>query len=247
MATLDVTIKAGGTTWQANLDQGRCIAIPLHHERPQPNAYFAPLYDAEPVRVGDWTGDTRSGASVNFFNVRINPHGNGTHTECLGHITNERYSIHDILGPGRWLAEVVSVYPEKMDDGDRVIRSLDWHAEAEAIVLRTLPNGPEKMHRHYGDTNPPYLDAGLVGRMAERGIIHLLLDLPSLDRESDGGALAAHRAFWAMDKTPRTQATITEMVYVPDDLPDGLYLLEIQVPAWHLDAAPSRPFLYPLT
>ncbi len=33
---------------------------------------------------------------------------------------------------------------------------------------------------------------------------------------------------------------------MPDELPDGLYLLELQVPALGGDAVPSRPLLYPL-
>jgi hypothetical protein len=40
---------------------------------------------------------------------------------------------------------------------------------------------------------------------------------------------------------------VTELAYAPDAAPDGLYLLDLQVPAFVADAAPSRPVLYPLT
>jgi hypothetical protein len=82
--------------------------------------------------------------------------------------------------------------------------------------------------------------------MSDENIQHLLLDLPSVDREEDGGALAAHKAFWKYPEDPRTKATITELIYVDNVVPDGLYLLQIQIAAMELDASPSRPFIYPL-
>ena len=78
------------------------------------------------------------------------------------------------------------------------------------------------------------------------GIDHLLVDLPSVDREEDGGALAAHKRFWEYPEKKFVKRSITELVYIPDNVPDGLYLLNLLVPAFNLDAAPSRPVLYPL-
>ena len=246
MAHILLPFEWKGVTFQVDLNRGHCIAIPLDHTHPQPNAFFAPLYEATPHKAGDWIGDTREGSVVNFFNVRINPHGNGTHTECVGHITKERYSVHETLADGFWVAQLISVYPTHCDDGDRVIDQLVWDEGVEAIILRTMPNHPDKLFRQYGNSNPPYLDADVARRMAEANIHHLLLDPPSVDREEDGGALAAHRAFWQYPEAPRFNATITEMVYIDNVIPDGLYLLQIQLPAMELDASPSRPFIYPL-
>jgi hypothetical protein len=44
----------------------------------------------------------------------------------------------------------------------------------------------------------------------------------------------------------RPRATITELIYVPAEVNDGLYLLNLQVAPFVADAAPSRPVLYPL-
>ena len=246
MRNLAVTVPWKGQMLTATLDQGYCLAIPLDHAHPQPNAYAAPLYEAAPHKVGDWIGDTRTGASVNFYDLRINPHGNGTHTECVGHISKERYSVHQSLGPGFWLAQLISVFPVKLDNGDRVIDQLEWEDEVEALIIRTQPNFPDKMVRHYTGTNPPYLHHQLAQKMRESNIMHLLLDLPSVDREEDGGALLAHKAFWNYPELPRLDATISEMIYVDNVIADGLYLLEIQMPAIELDASPSRPYIYPL-
>jgi arylformamidase len=43
-----------------------------------------------------------------------------------------------------------------------------------------------------------------------------------------------------------SRKTVTEMTLVPDGIPDGLYLLDIAVPAFLSDAAPCRPVIYPL-
>lgn len=246
MAHLRPAISWKGNTLHADLSQGHCLAIPLDHVHPQVNAFFAPLYEAAPVKAGDWTGDTREGAPVNFYNIRLNPHGNGTHTECVGHISLERYSIHETLGDGFWIARLISVYPTLRDDGDRVIENVEWEEGIEALIIRTLPNHQDKLVRQYSGTNPPYLHADLAGRMAQSRIQHLLLDIPSVDREEDGGALLAHRAYWQYPEAPRFEATITEMAYIEDAIPDGLYLLQIQIPAIELDASPSRPYIYPL-
>lgn len=246
MAHLQTTISWNGKILGASLSQGYCLAIPLDHVHPQVNAFFAPLYEAAPVKAGDWTGDTREGASVNFYNIRLNPHGNGTHTECVGHISKERYSVHETLGDGFWVAQLISVYPTRREDGDRVIEQLDWEEGIEAIIIRTLPNHPDKLVRQYSGTNPPYLSAQLARRMADAQIQHLLLDIPSVDREEDGGVLLAHKAYWQYPEAPRFEATITEMAYIDEAIPDGLYLLQIQIPAIELDASPSRPYIYPL-
>jgi kynurenine formamidase len=80
--------------------------------------------------------------------------------------------------------------------------------------------------------------------LAARGVQHLLVDMPSIDREEDQGKLLAHHAFWNYPTDPRMEATITEMVFVADSIADGLYLLNLQVASFRNDAAPSRPVLY---
>jgi hypothetical protein len=85
-----------------------------------------------------------------------------------------------------------------------------------------------------------------MAAIAARGVRHLLVDFPSIDRMHDGGRLANHRTFWNMAGAADTGRTVTEMIYVDDDIPDGRYLLNLQIPAFAADAAPSRPVIYPL-
>ena len=72
----------------------------------------------------------------------------------------------------------------------------------------------------------------------------MLIDLPSIDKEKDDGALLAHKAFWNYPKNLRLDATITEFIYVPDAVEDGHYLLNLQTASFVNDATPSRPILY---
>jgi len=76
------------------------------------------------------------------------------------------------------------------------------------------------------------------------GVKHLLVDIPSVDKEIDGGTLAFHHAFWNVPEQPITNRTITELIYVPNEVEDGHYILELQVSNFDNDAAPSRPLLY---
>jgi hypothetical protein len=126
--------------------------------------------------------------------------------------------------------------------------------EPRALIIRTLPNQPDKQHRNYSDSTPPYLSREAAELLIERGIEHLVVDLPSIDRAHDEGRLTAHRIFFglpprstALAQATRPRATVTELAYIPDAAPDGPYLLELQVPALGGDAVPSRPLLYRLS
>ena len=118
------------------------------------------------------------------------------------------------------------------------------------MVIRTLPNPIDKKSKKYSHTIPPYLSEEAVRFLVEKGIKHLLIDLPSVDREEDEGRLVAHKAFWKVkdihnvNLDARFDATITEMIYVEDSIKDGLYLLNIQIASFENDASPSKPVLY---
>lgn len=245
------TIEHQGKLYRIDLNAPLDISLPLNPGGRQANAWYAPPFAAEPVRFGDFVGSVAEGGSVNFMNVHLNPHGNGTHTECVGHISKEPYSINQSLQRFWFMAELVSIYPEKQDNGDlmitrqQLVEALSDLDASDAIIIRTLPNDELKTTRQYSGTNPPYLHYDAVNYLVKRGVEHLLLDLPSVDREEDEGKLLAHKAFWQYPGNKvRTTATITELVYVPNQIKDGRYLLNIQIPSFELDAAPSKPVLY---
>lgn len=243
-----VELHSGEQTWRADISRPIDISIPVVDGPSTVNCFHAPMARIEPVRMGDFIGDTRLGSPVNFKNVFFNPHGNGTHTECVGHIAAESVRLDHILDQFLFAARVISVYPTLEENGDRVIyrsslEGVPYQGE-QAWIIRTLPNPDSKRYQHYSGTNPVYFDPGVMDHLIELGIDHLLVDLPSVDREEDGGALASHHRFWEYPEKKFVKRTITELVYIPDNVPDGLYLLNLLVPAFDLDAAPSRPVIY---
>ncbi len=207
------------------------------------------------MRFGDWIGKVSEGkSSTNFNNIFFNPHGHGTHTECLGHITREIYSVNQHLKTFFFTAELVTITPYAKGD-DFVITKLQIQAALagktpEAIVIRTMPNETDKLSRKYSNTNPPYLDEAAAEFLRDIGVKHLLIDLPSVDKEHDEGKLLAHKAFWNvtdvddLNTDARLDATITEMIYVPEFIHDGSFLLNLQMASFVNDAAPSKPVLY---
>jgi len=238
-----------------NLSKPLDISIPLQASQQNPLAWYQNEPNIEPVRMGDWIGKVSEGGSVNFNNVFFNPHAHGTHTECLGHISKEFHSVNDALKEFFFLAEVISVVPtasplsERAGGEDEIIsqesisKALKGNTP-EAIIIRTLPNSTSKKSKHWSNSNWPYLDEKAAVFLRELGIKHLLIDLPSVDREQDEGKLLAHKAFWDYPKNPRHDCTITEMIYVPEAIKDGSYLLNLQMAAFHNDASPSKPVLY---
>ena len=231
------------------------ISLPLSNTSDNPIAWYQEIPEIEPVKMGDWIGKVSEGkSSTNFNNIFFNPHAHGTHTECLGHITNDFYSVNDALKIFFFTAELISISPETISE-DLVITKEQvkmalGNQKPEAIVIRTLPNNEAKKHLNYSNTNPPYLSEEAAVFIRESGIKHLLIDLPSVDKEHDNGELLAHKAFWnvkdvtVLNQDARMDCTITELIFVNDEIEDGSYFLNLQIASFVNDASPSKPVLY---
>ena len=147
-----------------------------------------------------------------------------------------------------FVAELITILPEEAN-GDHIITKkileMFLHDKnPEALIIRTLSNSEAKTHTDYSNTNPAYIQEEAMEYIIGKGIQHLLFDTPSVDKEVDNGALLAHKAFWQYPENTNTQRTITELIYVPNSIYDGTYLLDLHVAAFENDAAPSRPLLY---
>jgi kynurenine formamidase len=262
--------EAGGRRWRTRLVNPFDLAIPLRFDGDQPRFFAESSATAEPLRAGSFTGSVGHGASCNCATVTLAPHCHGTHTECVGHVTREPFPLTDVTPVPPALALLVTVTPRALGTvtpgthaapADPVIHRDDLAAAAArwlgdpwtALVVRTLPNDPGKRSRAY-DGSPcpaPYFHADAMRWIVARGVVSLVCDLPSLDRADDAGRLEAHRLYWGLPPgatsaalASRPHALVTELAYVPDAAQDGLYLLDLQVPAFGSDAAPSRPVLY---
>lgn len=245
-----IDLKVDGKLYQANLARPIDISIPLTAGPQTVNAFYAPRMKIVPIVAGDFVGDTQEGGNVNTKLISVNPHGNGTHTECVGHISTEIYTINDCLRQFMFAARLISVLPSKLQNGDSVIEKKHFEdvdlTGLPALIVRTSPNTDEKLFRNYSGTNPTYVDEEAINYLVDMGVEHLLIDLPSIDREEDGGKLLGHKAFWSFPDSIRKKATITELIYVSNDIEDGTYLLNIQITSLESDASPSKPVIYRL-
>lgn len=244
-ATAYATLCVRGISYRFRLDAAIDISLPIT-EAGAANGFSLPPAQFETFVAGSFVGSVEQGGPVRCDVVTFAPHGNGTHTECVGHIAGVKYLLTDALRQQIYTARLVTVDASQGVIGKEAL-SQAWQQWGEqALIIRTLPNSADKRTRQWSGTNPPYVDPDAMQLVVDRGVDHFLIDVPSVDPESDGGAMKAHRMFWQYPDAPRTHATITEFVYASNDVPDGVYVLSLNAAAFRADAAPSRPTIYPI-
>jgi kynurenine formamidase len=270
---LKARIRIDGSSAEVLIDlsQPIDIAIDLNFTAAQPRHFGAPAATTHAFAVPGFSGSVAQGASCNCNVITLIPHCNGTHTESVGHLTTEPVDAHRLVPLGFIPAVLATVEPVDAQGspdttepapqpGDKLVTrqalELGWPKvvpfQPRAVVIRTLPNDTGKMRRDYTESTPPYLSREAAEFLVARGIEHLVVDLPSIDRSHDEGRLTAHRVFFGLPRgatslnvATRSRATVTELAYIPAPVADGPYLLQIQAPAIGGDAVPSRPLLYP--
>jgi kynurenine formamidase len=257
-----VRFELAGRQLSADLSIPLSIAIPLDFAGPQASCFDAPPAASRPLHAG---------LGCNCDVLTLAPHCNGTHTECVGHLTEDRVAVSECVPGGMVLALLVTVEPvaaaatpEDSDPlpspGDLLVTAaaldtafqLHETAAPRAMILRTTGQSSRGPHHHYRGAAPaPYLSRQAAAWLVDHGIDHVVLDLPSADRAEDGGRLTAHRTFFGLPAgsrragdAQRPRASITELAWIASAIPDGHYLLDLQMPAFLSDAAPSRPLLY---
>lgn len=239
------------------------LSIPLHFDGTQPNHFGAAPAHAEALVASNFTGDTRRGGSCNCATLTLTPHCNGTHTETVWHLTDDPVPANGAVLEIELDAVLVTVDPEhgrdcnetadppvRPDDLLVTRRALQGTPSARALIVRTQPNDEGKRSAAWGERPAPFFTNEAMTWVVEQGYEHLLFDGPSLDRLHDDGKLTAHHIFWGLPvgsrssgDAQRRQATVTEMIYVPDTATDGHYTLSLQLAPFVSDATPSRPLI----
>ena len=267
-----ITLDLEGQPFRVDLRRAHDLAIALNFDGAQPRWFGGPQAGSAPLVNASFSGSVATGASCNCSTLKLTPHCDGTHTECAGHLTLERLDARFVVPLELLPALLLSVAPQRADTtaeisspaphaSDLLITagalSQAWPGalpfKPRALIVRTLPNTAAKRTRNYAEQPAAFLSLPAATLLVERGIEHLVLDLPSADRTNDAGHLSAHREFFglaagstALSAVRRPQCTITELAFIDDAVADGVYLLSLQIPALGGDALPSRPLLYPL-
>ena len=209
-----------------------------------------PRYKA--LRSGNFVGDIKEGGSCNVPVVTLDIHCTGTHTESISHVIDSEVKITDVCPNGMIPTCLVSVELCEANEtnesyhsdivNDKLITKKELQKNitesCSGLIIRTIPNDHSKKTRDYDLDPAPFFTNDAIDHINELGVKHLLVDIPSLDKANDGGQLGNHKKFFKQGKT------ISELLFIPDDLKDGFGFLQIQIPNWGLDAAPSRPIFY---
>lgn len=254
-------IKLGGIEAEVDLTAPIDLSLPVSDGGT--TAWGIAPAGITPFQIGDFVGSVQEGGSVNFNDIHFNPHAHGTHTESCGHVLREVRSLSLSPPPALQFAQLLTVNEDGMDGSGGILQHCfegDVLVEGiTALILRldsketrgNSSSGKADTPVDWSGTNPPYLNASAMRTLVAYGVDHLLINLPSVDPEEDGGALLAHRIFWGIDENRapgpdfRPDATITELLSIPPELKDGIYLLNLQIGPMVNDACPSRPVVFP--
>ncbi len=269
---MKLSITLDEETYELDSKEFTDLSIPMFFDGAQPNLYGVAKASARAYEDGEFVGDTRRGGSCNFETYTLNPHCNGTHTECVGHIVNQRIAIAQVVTDILIPTTLITVEPEiaihtadrydpSFGEDDLVIsaKSLFYQLQhgdrafLEAVMIRTTPNETSKKQRDYTAWPAPFFTHDAIKYLLDIGVRHLITDTPSIDRMRDEGRLSSHHIFWGVpqgfhecDAKIHSNNTVTEMVYIPDEIRDGNYFTTIQIPPFVADAAPSRILIHPI-
>jgi len=257
-----------GIEYQIDTGQTVDLSIPYNFNGKQPNFYDVEKGKLSPLKKEGNSWSVANGAGCNVPEISMNIHCSGTHTESVGHLLKNSGDIGQLLTQPLISVILITVEPESygectdhyhcsVNENENVISAERFFRkykeflgpEPEALIIRTKPNHPNKRFQKFSENPPPFFTNGAMSMICDTEIKHLIVDLPSVDRMSDNGILGNHRIFWGdgnnpkSDVNPNSQKTITELAYIPNSVEDGFYFLNIQIPHFVCDAAPSRPLL----
>lgn len=265
---MEMTLRLAGKNYAVDLSAPHDLSIPIRFDGAQLSVFGSPPASAMPLHAGEFVGDVTQGGSCNCNITHFCAHTNGTHTECVGHITREPIFVTEMLRESFFPATLITVTPEhatatteayeptpQKDDlliTQNVLNAALANADTAfmtALIIRTNPNEIEKRTRAYGTTMPPYFTADAITFLLQQNLKHLLVDIPSIDRLADEGKLTNHHLFWEMKRggSSASRRTVTELAYIDNSVPDGCYFLNLCLAPMLADATPSRPLLYRIT
>jgi len=249
------TISWKGDSLTVDLSCGKSLAINIDPDGAHPSFFSDTSARSRPLKVGSFVGDMSKGGSCNAEVFEFSTHSHGTHTECLGHICIEHQNVTEVIDQEPTLMRLTTIDCDSLGPDQVIPASLIsdiGQFDGNALAIRTRPNHPDKKSRNYDEAPGfPVLSKDAMHALSSSHLIHLLLDTPSADHP-DSEVLENHASWWGLDETvtpgvpDASKRSITEMIFVPDEIPDGDYWLELQLPPLLSDAVPSRPVIYPL-
>jgi hypothetical protein len=232
MSISTVIGEFNGQKYELNLNDGTNISIPVRPNAEDQLQAFVPNFGATSELVEG--GIEKGNVGFNCDIINSAPHLHGTHTECVGHISNPQHMFDPKLAQNLrhsfLSAALISVapikgitsgenYTPKWTEHDMAITrtSLEqaFNKEApyldknmiDALVIRTRPNDPSKRTRNYTTkkTSSAFFTTEAMQYLAEhKNIKHLIVDTISVDRSEDDGKLSNHHTWWNIEQGTNT-------------------------------------------
>ncbi len=242
------------------------LGAPVEASRPvrlappeAPNAFSLPPLQAEAHEVPGWfVGDVRRGGSCNVEVLRCTAHGL-THVETAAHLLDPSGAPSTIADlPPERLAGLL-LLADLSDLGDRPGERVPPDRIVEALAAPGLPVAMLGLKTRasalppatdFTGTDCLALSPEAAAAVREAGILTLVVDLPSLDPERDGGRMRAHRAFFGLPEAgcrgadPESRAVV-ELAWF-GALPAGYYYAVVTPARFAVPAVPTGLFLYPV-
>src|SRR5437868_3354014 len=92
------------------------LSVRINFSAKEARAFSLPAATSRAVEAGAFVGDVRRGGSCNCETHVITPHSDGTHTEGVGHLLEERVPVVDLVDTALMPALVVTVAPARLED-----------------------------------------------------------------------------------------------------------------------------------
>ena len=207
-----------------NTDEGMDLSIRNDFSGNAPIFYGSEQPKANALRSNDFIGDIKEGGSCNVPVVTLDIHCTGTHTESIAHVIDSEEKISDVCPYGMIPAWLTSVELCEANDTNE-----SYHCDIASNLLITKKELQKNILESY---------SALIIRT-----------LPNYDSKKTRDYDVKPAPFFTNDAIDHIRffkqgKTISELLFIPNDLKDGFGFLQIQIPNWGLDAAPSRPIFY---
>jgi kynurenine formamidase len=191
------------------------------------------------------SGDT----GCNCEEILFTPHTNCTHLETERHVSPNGPTPMEVQMK---LADepLLTCLALNAIIKDNRICSFEFfntaNTKIDAILIKTgwlakkLADGQFDLN----GSDPPSITVELIDRLFDLWpeLKICMVDLPTIDPESDRGKLLAHKRFFA-----RNGLGIVEMLNVQDNVRPGLYLVSLNMSVFESDASPCSPIIYPVS
>ncbi|MCY3414672.1 MAG: cyclase family protein [Candidatus Heimdallarchaeota archaeon] len=233
--SLSITINKRTYALGKGISVSRIISI---NPRSEPKAFDLPDYSVKSYSRGDFIGLISEGASCNVNIHSYIPH-TFTHVESSLHVSEDGISL-DLIPESLFSGIIFLLDLSELDSECIEIEhtSAIFDKKVRRVAIKSKYS-VDKPDINYTNTDPLYISTKVAKLFHTKGIEVLMLDLPSIDRETDK-ELWGHKYFFENEKR-----IIIELAYF-DKLNEGYYYYEMTPMKIQTDAISTDIKFYPI-